>query len=91
MLAPVADVNAAPDNPVIGVRAYGTEPALVSRHTAAFVRGVQSAGAAACAKHWPQHGCTTVDSHVDLPTVAVDLATLRARDLPPFAAAVEAG
>ena len=91
VLSPVADVNAAPDNPVIGVRAFGAEPALVARHTAAFVRGVQSAGAAACAKHWPGHGSTTVDSHVGLPTVADDLATLTARDLPPFAAAVEAG
>lgn len=91
VLAPVADVNAEPDNPVIGVRAFGAEPALVARHTAAFVRGVQGAGAAACAKHWPGHGSTTVDSHVGLPTVADDLATLRARDLPPFVAAVEAG
>ncbi|MGI5128559.1 glycoside hydrolase family 3 N-terminal domain-containing protein [Pseudonocardia sp. CA-107938] len=90
VLAPVADVNA-PDNPVIGVRAFGDEPALVARHTAAFVRGVQAAGAAACAKHWPGHGSTTVDSHVGLPTVADDLATLQERDLPPFAAAVEAG
>ncbi len=91
VLAPVADVNAEPHNPVIGVRAFGAEPGLVARHTAAFVRGVQSAGAAACAKHWPGHGSTTVDSHVGMPTVADDLATLTARDLPPFVAAVEAG
>ncbi|WP_219418136.1 glycoside hydrolase family 3 protein [Pseudonocardia nigra] len=90
-LAPVADVNAEPDNPVIAIRSFGATPELVARHTAAFVRGLQGAGVAAAAKHFPGHGSTTTDSHRALPVVDADPATLRARDLPPFAAAVEAG
>jgi beta-N-acetylhexosaminidase len=90
-LAPVADVNAEPDNPVIGIRSFGATPELVGRHTAAFVRGMQGAGTAATAKHFPGHGCTTVDSHLALPVIGDDAATVRARDLPPFAMAVAAG
>ncbi|MFC7588815.1 glycoside hydrolase family 3 N-terminal domain-containing protein [Nonomuraea antimicrobica] len=60
--APSADVNSNPDNPVIGLRAFGADPVLVARHTRAFVRGLQSAGVAACAKHFPGHGDTSVDS-----------------------------
>ncbi|HET6257582.1 MAG TPA: glycoside hydrolase family 3 N-terminal domain-containing protein [Pseudonocardia sp.] len=90
-LAPVADVNAEPENPVIGIRSFGATPDLVARHTAAFVRGLQGAGVAAAAKHFPGHGSTTVDSHRALPVVDADLTTLRHRDLPPFVAAVEAG
>jgi beta-N-acetylhexosaminidase len=86
-LAPVADVNSAPDNPVIGVRSFGASPALVARHVAAAVTGIQGAGVAACAKHFPGHGDTTVDSHVGLPTVGPDLAGA----LEPFRAAVAAG
>jgi beta-N-acetylhexosaminidase len=63
----------------------------VARHTAAFVRGMQGAGTAAAAKHFPGHGCTTLDSHLALPVIGDDAATVRARDLPPFAAAVAAG
>ncbi|MEO3872397.1 glycoside hydrolase family 3 N-terminal domain-containing protein [Nonomuraea sp. B12E4] len=70
--APSADVNSNPDNPVIGLRAFGTDPALVARHTRAFVRGLQSAGVAACAKHFPGHGDTSVDSHHGVPVVAGD-------------------
>jgi beta-N-acetylhexosaminidase len=86
-LAPVADVNSAPDNPVIGVRSFGSTAALVSRHVAAAVAGTQEAGVAACAKHFPGHGDTTVDSHVGVPTVGPDLDGA----LAPFRAAVEAG
>ncbi|MFG2078319.1 glycoside hydrolase family 3 protein [Nonomuraea maritima] len=68
--APSADVNANPDNPVIGLRAFGADPALVARHTRAFVRGLQSAGVAACAKHFPGHGDTSVDSHHGVPVMA---------------------
>ncbi|MFI6926121.1 glycoside hydrolase family 3 protein [Nonomuraea spiralis] len=68
--APSADVNSNPDNPVIGLRAFGADPALVARHTRAFVRGLQSAGVAACAKHFPGHGDTIVDSHHGVPVVA---------------------
>jgi beta-N-acetylhexosaminidase len=72
-LAPVADANTNPDNPIVGVRAFGADPELVARHVAAFVRGTQSAGVAACAKHFPGHGDTRGDSHVELPVVAGDL------------------
>ncbi|GAA2210151.1 glycoside hydrolase family 3 N-terminal domain-containing protein [Nonomuraea monospora] len=68
--APSADVNSNPDNPVIGLRAFGSDPSLVARHTRAFVRGLQSAGVAACAKHFPGHGDTAVDSHHGVPVVA---------------------
>ncbi|MEU8658123.1 glycoside hydrolase family 3 N-terminal domain-containing protein [Actinoplanes philippinensis] len=90
-LAPTVDVNTADDNPIIGTRSFGADPALVARHTAAAVTGLQSSGVAACAKHFPGHGATVTDSHLELPTVDVPLSLLRSRDLPPFAAAVEAG
>ncbi|SEG55412.1 beta-N-acetylhexosaminidase [Actinacidiphila yanglinensis] len=90
-LAPVADVNSDPANPVIGVRSFGAEPEPVGRHAAAWVGAVQDEGVAACAKHFPGHGDTRVDSHVGLPVVEVELETLRAREMVPFAAAVEAG
>ena len=90
-LAPVVDVNSNPDNPVIGVRSFGADPGLVARHTRAFVAGLQAAGVGACAKHFPGHGDTSVDSHLALPTVDVPTQTLQARELLPFRAAVEAG
>jgi beta-N-acetylhexosaminidase len=90
-LAPVADVVARPENPIVGVRSFGADPELVSRHVAAFVSGLQSVGVAACAKHFPGHGETTLDSHFALPVADVDLQTLSERALPPFRAAVEAG
>lgn len=89
--APVADVATDPRNPVIGVRSFGSDPGLVARHTRAAVEGIQRTGVAACAKHFPGHGATTLDSHTDLPHVAGDLATIRARDLPPFQAAIAVG
>jgi beta-N-acetylhexosaminidase len=90
-LAPVADVNSNPRNPVIGVRSFGSEPELVARHVAAFVTGIQERGVAACAKHFPGHGDTGVDSHLDLPVVDDDRDQLMAGPLLPFRAAVEAG
>jgi beta-N-acetylhexosaminidase len=90
-LAPVVDVNSNPRNPVIGVRSFGADAELVARHTAAYVGGLQSAGVGACAKHFPGHGDTAVDSHLGLPTVDVGLDVLMARELVPFAAAVRAG
>ncbi|TMD00933.1 MAG: glycoside hydrolase family 3 protein, partial [Chloroflexi bacterium] len=71
-LAPVADVNSNPINPVIGVRAFGAEPGLVARQTAAWVEGLQGAGVAACVKHFPGHGATSLDSHLALPVVDED-------------------
>jgi beta-N-acetylhexosaminidase len=90
-LAPVVDVNSNPDNPVIGVRSFGTDPHLVARHTTAYVVGLQAAGVGVCAKHWPGHGDTAVDSHLGLPVVDASLEELRRRELVPFAAAVAAG
>jgi len=90
-LAPAVDVNTAAGNPVIGTRSFGADPDLVARHAAAAVTGMQSAGVAACAKHFPGHGSTTQDSHLVLATVDAPLSLLRARDLPPFEAAIAAG
>ena len=66
-LAPVADVNTDPRNPVIGVRSFGSNPADVASHTASWARGLQSTGVAACAKHFPGHGATSADSHLEVP------------------------
>jgi beta-N-acetylhexosaminidase len=90
-LAPVADVVVDSANPIVGVRSFGSDPLLVARHVAAFVEGVQSRGVAACAKHFPGHGETSADSHLELPVADADRVTLLARALPPFHAAVEAG
>ncbi|MEW2374496.1 glycoside hydrolase family 3 N-terminal domain-containing protein [Micromonospora sp. NPDC047812] len=90
-LAPTVDVNTADENPVIGTRSFGADPARVAAHSAAAVTGLQAAGVAACAKHFPGHGATVADSHHELPTVDVPLDVLRRRDLPPFAAVVAAG
>ncbi|MBL7255192.1 glycoside hydrolase family 3 protein [Paractinoplanes lichenicola] len=85
-LAPTVDVNTADDNPIIGTRSFGADPLLVARHARAAVDGLQSAGVAACAKHFPGHGATVTDSHLSLPTVDVPRELLETRDLPPFAA-----
>lgn len=90
-LAPDADVNSTPLNPVIGTRSFGADAGLVARHTVAWVRGLQSTGVAASAKHFPGHGDTVQDSHLALPVVHGGLEQLRARELAPFAAAVRAG
>jgi beta-N-acetylhexosaminidase len=90
-LAPSADVNTAADNPVIGTRSFGSDPELVARHAAAAVTGLQSAGVAACAKHFPGHGSTRTDTHDTVALVDAELAVLEQRDLPPFAAAIAAG
>ncbi|MFC8731865.1 glycoside hydrolase family 3 N-terminal domain-containing protein [Luteimicrobium sp. NPDC057192] len=89
VLAPDADVASDPRNPVIGPRSFGADPSLVARHVAASVRGIQSAGIGACAKHWPGHGATAVDSHLELPSVP--RAVLDAGHDVPFRAAVDAG
>ncbi|MFE9117433.1 glycoside hydrolase family 3 protein [Streptomyces sp. NPDC007172] len=89
--APSADVNSNPDNPIIGVRAFGADTELVARHTAAYIEGLQASGVAACTKHFPGHGDTNVDSHHAMPRIDVDLDTLHARELVPFRAAIAAG
>jgi beta-N-acetylhexosaminidase len=90
-LAPSVDVNTAADNPIIGTRSFGADTALVARHAAAAVTGLQSAGVAACAKHFPGHGSTRSDSHHVIASVDGGVDELRRRDLPPFAAAIAAG
>jgi beta-N-acetylhexosaminidase len=84
--APVADVNV-PGNPVIGVRAFGDDATAVAPHVAAFVRGLQRSRVAACAKHFPGHGATEADSHLELPVVTGDPVA----GLEPFRAAIAAG
>lgn len=89
--APSADVNSDPRNPVIGVRSFGADTGLAARHTAAYVTGLQSAGVAACTKHFPGHGDTAVDSHHALPRIDVPADVLTDRELTPFRAAIAAG
>ncbi|ELP66678.1 glycosyl hydrolase family 3 N-terminal domain protein [Streptomyces turgidiscabies Car8] len=89
--APSADVNSNPANPVIGVRSFGADPELVARHTAAYVTGLQAAGVAACTKHFPGHGDTSVDSHHALPRIDASRSVVLGRELSPFRAAISAG
>src|SRR3981081_4169163 len=87
-LAPAADVNRNHSNPRIGTRSFGSDAAIVSAHTSAWIEGLQSAGVAACAKHFPGHGDTSVDSHLALPVVTEDP---HERALAPFQAAIASG
>ncbi len=90
-LAPVADVNTNPSNPVIRERAYGSDPEQVGRIVAAVVEGMQSEGVAAVLKHFPGHGDTYDDTHLGSATVYHDLERLREVELVPFRAGIEAG
>lgn len=89
--APVADVDVHPDNPVIGVRAFGFDADLVARHVEAFVAGQQSQRVAAAAKHFPGHGGTAEDSHLTVPELPVSRDLMQVRELAPFRAAIAAG
>lgn len=90
-LAPCADVNVDAANPIVGVRAFAGDSSAVARHVAAFVVGLQQSGVSACAKHFPGHGNTTVDSHASLPVLHESLDELMLGALRPFAAAIDAG
>ncbi|MHB1433974.1 MAG: beta-N-acetylhexosaminidase, partial [Streptosporangiaceae bacterium] len=90
-LAPVADVDDNLANPIIGVRSFGSDPALVAEHVAAYVTGLRDSGVAGCAKHYPGHGAADADSHLGVPVIDRSLAMLRKRDLAPFRAAIAAG
>ncbi|MEK7833003.1 MAG: glycoside hydrolase family 3 N-terminal domain-containing protein [Acidobacteriota bacterium] len=90
LFAPTSDVNNNPDNPVINVRSFGEDPATVAAFTKAFIEGAQTAGAMACAKHFPGHGDTATDSHIGLPVVDVSRERLLNLELVPFRAAIEA-
>ena len=91
VLAPVCDVNNNPANPVINVRAWGEDPPTVASLATAFLRGAQEEGVLCCAKHFPGHGDTDTDSHLELPRLNHGPARLEAVELPPFRAAIEAG
>jgi beta-glucosidase len=91
VFAPVGDLDVLPDNPIVQTRAFGDDPNRVASLVRTWIEGCQSAGALACAKHFPGHGRTAVDSHIALPVVADTAATLRESDLLPFAIAVESG
>jgi beta-N-acetylhexosaminidase len=87
-LAPVLDVDTNPANPVIGDRSFGKEPQRVARHGAAFISGLHQAGILACAKHFPGHGDTELDSHLALPRLTHNLERLNAVELAPFKAII---
>ena len=91
ILAPCADVNSNPDNPIIGQRSFGASPELVSRHVATAVQALSQQGSLSCAKHFPGHGDTATDSHSGLPRVELDKQALHASHLQPFVAAIAAG
>lgn len=90
-LAPVADVNNNPANPLIGVRSFGEDPEQVARLVAASVRGYAAAGVIASLKHFPGHGDTAVDSHLAMPVVSFDLERLEQVELVPFRRGIAAG
>src|SRR3954464_8805461 len=89
--APVLDVHTNPRNPVIGDRALAEKAAEVARLGAAIIRALQGAHVAACGKHFPGHGDTSVDSHLELPLVEHPIERLREVEFLPFKAAIEAG
>lgn len=89
--APVLDVNSNPDNPIINTRSFGESPAEVARLGSAFIRGLQEHGGIATAKHFPGHGDTETDSHLDLPVIRSSRERLDSVELAPFRAAVDAG
>jgi beta-N-acetylhexosaminidase len=91
IFAPVVDVNTTPANPIVNVRSYGSDPLQASLYATAFIRGAHAAGALTSAKHFPGHGDTDVDSHVSMPVLRIDSATLYSRELVPFRQAVAAG
>lgn len=89
--APVLDVMTNPDNPIIGDRALGTQPAAAATRALALLRGMEARGVRGCGKHFPGHGDTQTDSHLTLPVVRRAAATLREVELLPFAEAARAG
>lgn len=89
--APVVDVDTNPANPIIGERSFSRSAEVVGRLATAFIRGHQEAGVAACAKHFPGHGDTDLDSHLCLPRLPHGRERLNQVELPPFRAAIQAG
>ena len=91
VLAPVVDVNNEPANPVINVRSFSDDPEIVSEQAQAFIRGLHSAGSLATLKHFPGHGDTSVDSHYGVPCLDKSYEELKALELRPFQAGIDAG
>ena len=91
VFAPVADIDLLAGNPIVQTRAFGPDPHRVATAVRSWIEGCQGAGALACAKHFPGHGRTTVDSHVELPVVDASAETLTTVDLVPFEVAVDSG
>jgi beta-glucosidase-like glycosyl hydrolase len=91
LYAPVADVNNNPRNPIINVRSFGESPSLVGTMASAFTRGAQRGGTLATLKHFPGHGDTDVDSHINLPVLRFGRTRLDTLELPPFRKALDAG
>jgi beta-glucosidase-like glycosyl hydrolase/CubicO group peptidase (beta-lactamase class C family) len=89
--APVADINNNPGNPIINTRSFGEDPARVAEFVSAFVRGVEENGGIATAKHFPGHGDTAADSHIDLPVIPANRDRLENMELIPFRAAMASG
>ena len=89
--APVCDLDVVPENPIVGTRSLGSDPAVVAKLAAEWVDACQAEGVLACAKHFPGHGRTTVDSHAALPVVTATAETLHNADLLPFRATIDAG
>ena len=90
ILTPIVDVNNNPDNPVINIRAFGETPEIVSQLATAFIKGAKSYPALTTAKHFPGHGDTSRDSHLDLPIINHDNERLESLELVPFQAAIQA-
>jgi len=91
VLAPVCDVNSNPDNPVINVRAWGEDPHTVGELTGAFQRGLAATGVLGCAKHFPGHGDTSTDSHLELPLLQHSRERLESLELQPFRTLIQEG
>lgn len=89
--APVVDINSNPNNPVIGKRSFGANKENVAACGIAYMQGLQDAGIIACAKHFPGHGDTSVDSHLALPLITHSLEHLKANELYPFQKLIDAG
>ena len=91
IFAPVADLDLLPENPIVQTRAFGADPNEVATFVRQWIEGCQTSGALACAKHYPGHGRTSVDSHVALPVVETPATDLQAVDLVPFTVAIQSG
>lgn len=89
--APVSDVNNNPNNPIINTRSFGESPELVAKHSNSFLKGLQDGGMIATSKHFPGHGNTSIDSHLDLPVLKSNLDELNQIELYPFKENIKAG